>query len=48
MYLHRALIARNTQCDQGGEFKKALCGVMNIKFIYSHPRRPESQGKVEC
>ena len=38
------------QCDQGGEFKKALkllCDRMNIKLIYSRPRHPQSQGKVE-
>ena len=38
------------QCDQGGEFKKALkllCDSMNKKLIYSRPRRPQSQGKVE-
>ena len=36
--------------DQGGEFKKALkllCDRMNIKLIYSRPRHPQSQGKVE-
>ena len=38
------------QCDQGGEFKKALkllCDHMNIKLIYSRPRHNQSQGKVE-
>ena len=38
------------QCDQGGEFKKALkllCDRMNIKLIYSRPRHNQSQGKVE-
>ena len=38
------------QCDRGGEFKKALkllCDRMNIKLIYSRPRHPQSQGKVE-
>ena len=38
------------QCDQGGEFKKALkllCDSINKKLIYSRPRRPQSQGKVE-
>ena len=38
------------QCDQGGDFNKALkllCDRMNIKLIYSHPRHNQSQGKVE-
>ena len=38
------------QCDQGGEFKKALkllCDRMNIKLIYSRPRHNQSQFKVE-
>ena len=38
------------QCDKGGEFKKPLkllCDSMNINLIYSRPRRPQSQGKVE-
>ena len=38
------------QCDQGGEFKKALkllCDRMNIKLIDSRPRYNQSQGKVE-
>ena len=38
------------QCDQGGEFKKALkllCDRMNIKLIDSRPRHNQSQGKVE-
>ena len=38
------------QCDQGGEFKKALkllCDCMNIKLIYTRPRHNQSQGKVE-
>ena len=38
------------QCNQGREFKKALkllCDSMNKKLIYSRPRRPQSQGKVE-
>ena len=38
------------QCEQGGEFKKALkllCDHMNIKLIHSSPRFPQSQGKVE-
>ena len=33
------------QCDQGGEFKKALkllCDCMNIKLIYSRTRHPQS------
>ena len=37
------------QCDQGGEFKKALkllCDRMNIKLIYSRPHHNQSQGKV--
>lgn len=41
---------RIIQSDQGGEFKKAvkkLCDRMNIKLIYSRPRHPQSQGKVE-
>ena len=36
---------------QGGKFKRALkllCDRVNIKLIYSHPRHPQSQGKVEC
>ena len=38
------------QCDPRGEFKntlKLLCDRMNIKLIYSRPRHPQSQGKVE-
>ena len=38
------------QCDQGGEFKKALkllCDRMNIKLFYSRPRHNQSKGKVE-
>ena len=38
------------QSDQGKEFKKvvkSLCHRMNIKLIYSRPRHPQSQGKVE-
>ena len=38
------------QCDQGGEFKKALkllCDHMNVKLIYSRPHHNQSQGKVE-
>ena len=38
------------QCDQGGEFKKALkllCDRMNIKLIYSRSRHNQSQGNVE-
>ena len=38
------------QCDQGGEFKKALkllCDCMNIKLIYSRPRHNQLQGKEE-
>ena len=38
------------QCDQGGEFKKALkllCDRMNIKLIDSRPRYNQSKGKVE-
>ena len=38
------------QCDQGGEFKKALKLLrdrMNIKLIYSRPCHNQSQGKVE-
>ena len=41
---------RIIQSDRGGEFKKAvkkLCDRMNIKLIYSRPRHPQSQGKVE-
>ena len=41
---------RIVQNDQGGEFKKAvkkLCERMDIKLIYSRPRHPQSQGKVE-
>ena len=38
------------QRDHGGKFKRALkllCDRVNIKLIYSHPRHPQSQGKVE-
>ena len=38
------------QCDQGGDFKKALKLLrdrMNIKLIYIRPRHNQSQGKVE-
>lgn len=38
------------QCDQGGEFKKALkllCDRMNIKLFYSRPRHNQSKGKLE-
>ena len=41
---------RIIQSDQGGKFKKAvktLCYRMNIKLIYSRPRHPQSQGKVQ-
>ncbi|XP_070563836.1 KRAB-A domain-containing protein 2-like [Ptychodera flava] len=41
---------RVLQCDNGGEFKKAverLCKKMEIKIIRGSPYHPQSQGKVE-
>ena len=38
------------QCDNGGEFKKAvehLCRKLEVKIIRSSPYHPQSQGKVE-
>jgi len=38
------------QCDNGGEFKKAveqLCQKLEVKIIRSSPYHPQLQGKVE-